>query len=127
MATSTKYKSKFFSDLELSCRCGCGLMPKEATIRFADQVRGEWGKPILCLSGARCEKHNAKEGGAPNSAHLYGLALDLAPADRKRIKEFQDWCASKLFEWKVVGMEDPRYSTTWCHLQLRPPYKVFSP
>jgi hypothetical protein len=33
--------------------------------------------------GARCEKHNAEVGGAPNSAHTIGLAADIGLADSR--------------------------------------------
>lgn len=120
------YKSKYFSDAELSCKCGCGLMPTEETIKLADKVREDWQAPVLCVSGARCAAHNTKVGGAPQSAHLDGLALDLMPADKKRIKEFQKWCAMRIDLWKA-GMENPAHTKTWVHLQRRAPYSVFLP
>lgn len=132
------YKSKYFSDAELACRCGCGLMPQEETQRFADQVREEWTHYIVglgfeaklgalfCTSGARCEAHNKKIGGAPDSAHPEGLALDLQPV-KTLFTEFQKWCRLKLAIWKDVGMESPRFATNWVHLQLRKPYRIFDP
>jgi hypothetical protein len=101
-------------------------MPQEITIRFADQVRREWGGPLYCLSGARCETHNIKVGGAPQSKHVQGLALDLAPINQDRIQEFQEWCRERLPHW-VVGMENPKFTTTWTHLQLAEPRRVFDP
>lgn len=36
------------------------------------------GRPIILSSGSRCKEHNKSEGGAKNSAHLYGLGVDIS-------------------------------------------------
>jgi hypothetical protein len=118
-------------------------MPKEETQRFADQVREEWthylvglgyeakAGALFCTSGARCQAHTKalQERGIPaatDSAHNEGLALDLQPK-KTLLAEFQKWCRLKLPVWKTVGMESPRFATTWVHLQRREPYRVFTP
>jgi uncharacterized protein YcbK (DUF882 family) len=35
------------------------------------------GKPIIILSGYRCQRRNREVGGTPNSQHLYGRAADI--------------------------------------------------
>jgi len=40
------------------------------------KVRDIIKKPIIITSGYRCVKHNKLAGGAKNSYHLYGLAVD---------------------------------------------------
>ena len=129
---------KYFTREELSCKCGCGLNVQDKTAQFADQVREQWthylvglgyeskAGALLCLSGARCKTHNETVSGAPHSAHVEGLALDLAPRNLTLMSEFHKWCALKRAEWKV-GMENPKFTTTWCHLQLREPFKIFDP
>jgi len=44
-----------------------------------EEIREEWGKPIIINSGYRCPEYNKKVGGEELSAHLWGLALDISP------------------------------------------------
>ena len=49
----------------------------ETFVRMLEMMRISLGEPMVINSGYRCEKHNKKVGGAPNSAHLRGLAVDI--------------------------------------------------
>lgn len=113
------YVPKYFSDNEMACKCGCGELPQDAIRELADFVRHDWGKPLFVASGKRCQAHNAKIGGAKKSAHVAGLAVDLRPFDMDEMKAFQQFCLTKLEEWKC-RMEDPNYTTQWAHLDLYP-------
>ena len=70
-------------------RCShCGTMPVEYdsgahTTLFSafKDIREAWGKAITINSGYRCLTHNIAIMGAPLSAHLWGLALDLRAKD----------------------------------------------
>jgi len=68
-----------------TCKCGCGLDidPRlnfilESLSRF---FRENTGKSIVVTSGARCPAHNKKVGGVASSAHVSGLAVDVAFAN----------------------------------------------
>ena len=63
---------------EFKCRCGkCGLMAINPFIVHRLQViRDIINLPIHINSGYRCKKHNLKVGGAKNSLHMQGLAID---------------------------------------------------
>lgn len=76
--------AKYFTVKELACRCGCGKMPTADTIKRADQLRDDWGKPLIPTSGARCVPHNQSVGGVRNSEHIDGMAIDFKclPEDR---------------------------------------------
>lgn len=65
-----------FTDEELACRCGCGLLPDMRSVERLYALRHIYGKPIVVNSGARCRRHNKEVGGAPDSAHLVG-AYDI--------------------------------------------------
>lgn len=70
--------SKYFSRNEFACKDGC----KKDDIDFAvvydlTDIREAFGRPIKVTSGCRCEKHNAIEGGKPDSSHLTGKAVDI--------------------------------------------------
>lgn len=55
----------------------------EPTVKLAQDIRdwihAETGEEIALSinSGLRCEDHNAAQGGAPNSRHLTGRAIDI--------------------------------------------------
>lgn len=66
----------------------------EETIKFLDLIRVEWGKycekhglanpSIKVSSGYRSPAVNKAVGGAPTSAHQFGYAADLQPANGKQ-------------------------------------------
>lgn len=66
-----------FSRKELDCNCGCGMIPQQSTIDSLQALRQLWGKPLKITSAARCKTYNAKIGGAPNSQHVLGKAVDV--------------------------------------------------
>ena len=73
-----------FTEAELACRCGCGMLPSEYFVRDLQSLRAACGFPFPMTSGARCEKHNQAEGGAPGSKHLAGEAGDIECTDSGR-------------------------------------------
>jgi len=71
-------RSVYFSEKELECRCGCGLNKMNPEfLSLLDSIRAKYGKPLALTSAMRCEKNNADQGGAKNSAHLVGMAADI--------------------------------------------------
>ncbi len=74
----SKQLTPHFTVSELACRCGCGMLPTQELLDFLEAVRLIYGRPIHIASGARCEAHNQDVGGAPDSAHTRGTAVDPA-------------------------------------------------
>lgn len=71
--------SKNFTSEEFACKCGCGYdTPNPELIRMLQIARDLYGKPMTITSGCRCIKHNRNVGGAANSAHIQGKAVDIA-------------------------------------------------
>lgn len=75
--------SKYLSTQEVACRCGCGfgeqLMDTNmGVVKLFDLIREAVGHPLHIGSGCRCASRNELVGGAPNSAHLRGTALDIS-------------------------------------------------
>ncbi len=69
---------QYFTENELKCKCGCGQLEYSSTLLdLLDEVRAEFGKPIIVNSCYRCSEHNNKIGGAKNSRHMHGHAVDL--------------------------------------------------
>jgi hypothetical protein len=81
-----KGPSKHLSWQELACKDG-NIYPSEWRNSRAIILAGVFelirdyfgGKPITVLSGYRTYEHNLSIGGARNSQHLQGRALDLRP------------------------------------------------
>lgn len=72
-----------FTREEFACKCGgkyCNGFPsepKEDMVRIAQAIRTHFNRPATVISGLRCQKHNANEGGHVNSQHMYGEACDI--------------------------------------------------
>lgn len=71
--------SKDFSLQQFTCKCGCGYddisMDLVNKLQLARNIAHV---PFVITSGCRCIKHNTKVGGKPDSAHINGLAADIA-------------------------------------------------
>ena len=70
---------KYFTPGEFACKCGCGCDTQvdPRLLRLADQVREHFDAPCIVSSGVRCEAHNKKVGGAAESRHMSGKAMDF--------------------------------------------------
>ena len=81
---------------ELACHDGTPYpndWRESRAVRLAtafEQVRAAVGAPIRIGSAYRTPAHNAAVGGARESQHCEGLALDLYPPDGWTIDEFDD-------------------------------------
>lgn len=91
-----------------------------------NKLRAIYGKPMYVTSGYRPGNFNAAAGGAKKSAHMSCQAVDFKDADKK----LRDWCLNNLKVLEECGLylEDPSYTPTWIHLQIRPTKnRVFKP
>lgn len=69
---------KYFSESEMICKCGCGLLPKHEFMLTLDVIRERSGFPLVVLSGARCPAHNSKVASTGvEGPHTLGLAADV--------------------------------------------------
>jgi uncharacterized protein YcbK (DUF882 family) len=57
---------------------GSGQLMDKELLDMLDDVRDKFDKPIHINSGFRTPAHNEAVGGAENSSHLKGLAVDIA-------------------------------------------------
>ena len=57
---------------------GSGQLMSKELLEILDEVREDYGKPIVITSGYRTEAHNESVGGKKDSSHLKGLAVDVA-------------------------------------------------
>lgn len=61
---------EYFTDGELACRCGCGLLPPRGFVERLYALRMILRFPFPVSSCARCKKHNTAIGGKRGSIHL---------------------------------------------------------
>ncbi|MDO7787107.1 D-Ala-D-Ala carboxypeptidase family metallohydrolase [Desulforamulus aquiferis] len=72
-----KQLSAHFNEMEFACK-GTGLVHvKPELVNKLEKLRQLIGKPITITSGYRSPEHNARIGGAINSRHLLGQAVDI--------------------------------------------------
>ena len=73
----------YFKREEMRCKCGgryCDgfpAEPQELLMELADRAREHFGRPARVVSGLRCSRWNAIQGGVANSQHMYGEAMDI--------------------------------------------------
>lgn len=72
------WPGQFFSISELRCKGSHRLFMPRSFLARIDAWRGEYGRPIQVVSGYRSPGYNQKVGGAPNSYHLRGRAVDVS-------------------------------------------------
>ena len=103
--------SRYFSWDELSCRgAGYCRIPRAAEeanafwsiLDIGDEVRRDFGHPLVCRSGWRSTAHNLSIGGAWRSMHKT-LALDLAPRHR-------DFPGDEDYALAMINLEDAIYA-----------------
>jgi lysozyme family protein len=71
--------SKNFHSREFVCKCGkCDggfVLPR--LLKVLQKMRDEFGRPVQISSGFRCPEHNRRIGGAADSQHTQGTAVDM--------------------------------------------------
>ena len=89
--------SPHFKESEFTCHC-CGKLPAggmdQELINLLEAIRIKISKPIIIMSGYRCESHNKKCGGAKKSQHVQGTAADI---------KVKGMGASDVQHWLVVN------------------------
>lgn len=68
-----------FSNAELECKCGCGMLPTWALANKLEGLRIAYGRQLKVTSAARCPTYNAKVSlSGLNGPHTTGEAVDIA-------------------------------------------------
>lgn len=82
-----------------------------------ETIRSAFGnKPIRVLSAYRTPEHNRKIGGARNSQHIQGRALDLRPPNGYTVKQFYDVIKAIAPDCGIKGIGLYR---TFVHIDIR--------
>jgi putative chitinase len=115
--------SKYF-DLNEATSTGTGLYNdpegielKSNIIQCAlrlDEVRDLFALPLIVSSWYRSPKVNAKVGGAKNSAHMSGFAVDF------KIKGMQDLEVALRIQKSNIRMDQLILEPNWLHISFAP-------
>lgn len=94
---------------EFKCRCSFSdctftLVNHRVLLAF-DCIRATWGGPIFVNSGFRCQKHNSNVGGARDSWHKKGSAIDIRPEDPEDLMKLYN-IAVKFFDLIIIYEDD---------------------
>ena len=96
---------EYFTDHELSCKCGCGKLPDQKSVEMLYALRILKGSPIYVNSGARCVDHNQAVGGSDMSTHLVGaFDIDVSPKDEWEFIRLAQICG-----FTGIGFQDNQF------------------
>lgn len=82
------------------------------TLQRLNTIREGYGKPIIISSGYRCPELNELVGGAKDSKHLTGLAVDL-----KWDKDLVEYIIDNFSFDKLI--REKSGNVKWIHIQFR--------
>jgi len=106
--------SKHFKRHEFSCSCGCGFDVVDVElVGVLEKVREHFDNPIVITGPNRCAIHNQKVGGAVNSKHTLGIAVDFKVLDSSQ-DEVADYLESNYPNKYGIGRYNGR-----THLDVR--------
>lgn len=79
------------------------------------------GQPLIVLSAYRTPAHNTAIGGAPNSQHVEGRALDLRPPVGMTPQQMADRVKQAKADGALASLGGLGIYRTFCHLDTRTP------
>ena len=92
-------------------------------LNILDPLRAAWGGGIIVTSGYRSAALNKAVGGSPSSAHRYGLAADIVPADG-RISVFKSFVVKWLKDNAInfdQYIDEVGGGSEWVHIGIKSP------
>ena len=91
---------------------------KDVCINVLEPIRKWFNVPIKISSGYRCERLNKAVGGAKNSQHLTGEAIDI-DLGRKKNLELLNWIQKNLeFDQLLNEYPDKDGFPSWVHVSF---------
>ena len=92
--------------------------------KWLEVLRERAGTPIIINSGYRSPQLNRKIGGAPNSNHLTGCAVDIRGENMEQLIRYAaillDYADKTNQEFDELLIERNRYGAIWLHFAVRP-------
>ena len=94
-----------FKVKEFACKDGSDVVIIHPLVPFICQsVRNKFDMPFSPNSAYRTFAHNLSVGGAKNSNHLYGLAVDIPAKNGVTPKQLYDYLDALFGEWGELGI-----------------------
>ena len=90
------------------------------TITQLDKVRAYLNQPMLISSGYRCPTLNKAVGGAKDSFHLKGCAVDFTSPKYGTTTQIVQALIKSDIEYDKLILEYPNKDRTWVHIQFNP-------
>ena len=101
----------------------CGWLEVLRERASPDPSKGR-GVQIIINSGYRSPQLNRKIGGAPNSNHLTGCAVDIRVENMEQLIRYAaiilDYADESKQEFDELLIERNRYGAIWLHFAVRP-------
>ena len=92
--------------------------------KWLEVLRERAGTPIIINSGYRSPQLNRKIGGAPNSNHLTGCAVDIRVSGMEQLIRYVaillDYADESKQDFDELLIEKNRYGAIWLHFAVRP-------
>ena len=92
--------------------------------KWLEVLRERAGTPIVINSGYRSPQLNRKIGGAPNSNHLTGCAVDIRVSGMEQLIRYAaillDYADESKQDFDELLIEKNRYGALWLHFAVRP-------
>ena len=115
------------------CKTKMGIenVPNEAQVenlkrvcQWLEELRRRWDKPIIINSGYRSPQVNRAVGGAPNSNHLTGCAVDIHVSGMEQLIRYAaillDISDERHEDFDELLLERSPRGTYWLHFAVRP-------
>ena len=96
--------AKYFNQEELTCHCCNECQMNEDFMNKLLKVRADFGQPMIVSSAYRCELHNSAVGGAPNSQHIRGNAIDIFWDDYSAMEKYQLLESVLAYDLRGIGL-----------------------
>ena len=80
-----------------------------------EPLRKWYGKPIKINSFFRCQALNTAVGGAKNSQHSKGEAIDMSSGSKEENEKLFNWCKANLIYDQLIN----EYDFSWVHISFR--------
>ena len=85
---------------------------QSVAINCFEPLRKWYNKPIKISSFYRCHTLNAAVGGAANSQHTKGQAIDMTAGNKEENKKLFEWCKANLVFDQLIN----EYDFSWVHI-----------
>lgn len=117
---------RYFKESEFTCKCGCGQTKMDPLfIAKLNNLRHEYGKPMIVTSGYRCPNHpvEARKASAAPGMHTTGKAADIAVtgADAHRLLTlaleagFRGIGVNQKGSGRFIHLDDRAQPTVWSY------------